>query len=143
MTRNRKIWFLVAYGLLMLWLLFGQRLGQDNDVILQLRPLATLQRFWRVLRYSTDPGQLRHALVNLVGNVVMFIPLGFLIPWIWKFWQKWWRHALLMAGIIVAVEILQIVTALGTCDIDDLILNLVGTGLGYLCWIGVHKIRKR
>lgn len=134
MSRRTKIVILATYSLLMLWLLFGQRLGQESEGILQLRPLSTLKRFLWVLRNSSEPGLRTHAWMNLAGNVAMFVPLGFLVPWIWKFWRKFWWHFLLMTAIIVAVELSQYFLGLGTCDVDDLLLNLAGTELGYLLY---------
>ena len=125
---------LVLYGLLMLWLLFGQRFPMDDVAELQLVPFRTLKLFWRVLASSTDSSMRRHAWVNLLGNVAMFVPLGFLIPQIWQWWRKFWRHMLLMVAIIVMVELSQYVLRLGTCDVDDLLLNLVGTTVGFAMW---------
>ena len=132
----------LVYGLLMLYLLFGQRMGQipagtywqhiRSNV--NLRPLETLWRFWWVLCNSTDSVALRHAVVNLAGNVVMFVPLGLLTPCIWVSMRKFWRHFLYMVLIIVSIEVLQLVTLLGSCDVDDLLLNLVGTTMGFLVW---------
>ena len=131
-----------AYGLVMLYLLFGQRMGQMPDgtywallkANLNLKPLDTLWRFWWVLCNSTDPVALRHAVVNLVGNVVMFVPLGLLTPCIWGKLRKFWVHFVCMLLIIVCIEVLQLVTLLGSCDVDDLLLNLVGTTIGFAGW---------
>lgn len=46
---------------------------------------------------------------------------------------------LLVGGIIVAVELLQLFTLLGSCDIDDLILNMIGAFLGYGLFRMVQK----
>lgn len=132
----------LLYGMWMLYLLFGQRMGQVPvgtyweriTANLNLKPLDTVQRFWWVLKHSTDAGMLRHAVINLAGNVIMFVPLGCLTPCIWGKLQKFWRHFLYMVLIIVCVEVLQLFTLLGSCDVDDLILNLVGTTLGFVIW---------
>ena len=132
----------LVYGLLMLYLLFGQRMGQIPAGTywqhirsnINLRPLETMRRFWWVLRNSTDSVALRHAVVNLAGNVVMFVPLGFLAPCIWVKLRKFGWHFLYMVLIIVSVEVLQLITLLGSCDVDDLILNLVGTTIGFVIW---------
>ena len=134
MKRKWRLLIFCVYSLAMLWLLFGQRIGQDNGAVMQLQPLTTLRLQLRVLFSGSDPGLRYWALRNLAGNVVLFVPLGFLVPWIWGVWRKWWRHALLMTGIIVSVELLQITFSLGTCDIDDLLLNLIGTGMGFFAW---------
>ncbi len=130
------------YALLMLWLLFGQRMGATGDgtyiqrllTNLNLQPMDTVQRFVWVLRNSREPEHLRHAVVNLLGNVVMFLPLGYLAPCIWGKLQAFWRHFLAMVAIIVTIELLQLFTLLGSCDVDDLILNLVGTTIGFVAW---------
>ena len=141
----------LMYGLLMIYLLFGQRMGQlptgtyweQIRANLNWKPLDTVWRFCWVLRNSTDPAALRHAVVNLVGNVVMFVPLGFLTPCIWGKMQKFWQHFLCMVLIIVGIEVLQLFTLLGSCDVDDLILNLVGTTIGFLVWKIVSLFSKK
>jgi glycopeptide antibiotics resistance protein len=140
MAKKREKWLaalFAAYGLMMLWLLFGQRWGQ-NAGGLNLEPFHTLRLFWWVLENSHQPEQLRHAVVNLGGNVAMFVPLGFFVPCIWKKMGKIGWHFLCMVLIILAVELLQLATGLGTCDVDDLILNLVGTAIGF----GLYKLWK-
>lgn len=134
MSKRTKLLLLAVYSLLMLWLLFGQRIGPGSEGILQLQPLHTLRWFLWVLNNSADPGLRTHAWVNLIGNVVMFVPLGFFIPWIWRFWRKFWPHLLLMAVVIVLVELSQYCFRLGTCDVDDLLLNVAGTSVGYLLY---------
>lgn len=141
MSRAKKIALLALYSLLMLWLLFGQRVAGSGVQDMQLQPFRTLRLFWRLLIYSTDPGLRRHAVVNLLGNVIMFVPLGFLLPWIWQFWRRFRWHILGMTGIILCVELSQYVLRLGTCDVDDLILNLVGTTVGFVLWWLAERLK--
>ena len=143
----------LVYGLVMIYLLFGQRMGQIPTgtywerirANLNWKPLDTVWRFCWVLRNSTNPAALRHAVVNLVGNVVMFVPLGYLTPCIWGKMQAFWRHLLTMVLIIVAIEVLQLVTLLGSCDVDDLLLNLVGTTVGFVIWkiLSVWQLKRK
>lgn len=145
MAKNRKFWWellFAAYSFLMLWLLYGQRWGQ-NAGSLNLRPFDTLRCFVWVIQNRTDAESLRHAVVNLAGNVIMFVPLGFLVPGIWQKMQKFGWHFLAMVLSIVLIELLQLVTNLGSCDVDDLMLNLVGTTIGFLLWKAVSYIRKK
>ena len=142
---DRKKWsklLFAAYCILMLWLLYGQRIGnagsgsywQQLKYHIVYTPLETIWRFLWVLRHSTDTNQIRHAVVNLAGNVVMFVPLGFLVPCIWEKPKKFGWHFLTMALTIVAIELTQLFTLLGSCDVDDLLLNLVGTTIGFVLW---------
>lgn len=140
MPKQHRKWYILlfaAYCVIMLWLLFGQRWGQ-NAGGLNLEPFHTLRLFWWVLENSHQPEQLRHAVINLGGNVAMFVPLGFFVPCIWEKMGKIGWHFLCMVLIILAVELLQLATGLGTCDVDDLILNLVGTAIGF----GLYKLWK-
>lgn len=129
-----------VYCAIMLWLLFGQRIGQGGggsywqQMELVHRPLETIRRFIWVLRYSTNQAQIRHAVVNLFGNVLMFVPLGFFAPCIWQKVRKFGWHLLFMALVIFAVELTQLFTLLGSCDVDDLLLNLIGTTMGFGLW---------
>lgn len=76
------------YLLIMLWLLFGQRVGLDGSgsYLEQLRqnvnliPLKTIDGYIRLIQRTTSPYLMRIALVNLAGNAVMFVPLGFFCP---------------------------------------------------------------
>ena len=130
------------YGAVMLWLLFDRVGGIEGvaywDQIranLNLRPFRTIRLFLNVL---TRPAYGTAALTNLGGNVVLFIPLGFFLPRVFPRLQKFWLTILATALIITAVELAQLFTLLGSCDIDDLILNILGAAIGY----GAHKLLK-
>ena len=128
------------YCVLMLYLLFFQRVPflSEETYLLTLRrnlnyiPGDTILRFYRLMRYY--PGYRRAAIVNLFGNIGMFIPLGFGLPWVYARLRRFWKTLLASAGLIVCVELVQLVTLLGHCDVDDLILNLIGVSMGYLLW---------
>ena len=125
----------VAYVVWMLWLLFGQRLGteiysQELARSMNLQPLATIKHFLKLLE-SDSPGLVTHAKINLAGNVVMFIPLGFCLPRIFPKLRGFFKTLSFCFFLIIAVELLQYYSLLGTCDIDDLILNMVGVTIGY------------
>ena len=129
----------VAYCGLMLWLLFGQRLGtvvyeQNLAESMNLQPFATLSMYWKLLKGNASPYYIRHAFINLAGNVIMFVPLGYFLPKIFEKLRKFWKTTLFSLCLIVTVETVQYFTMLGTCDVDDLILNMVGVGIGYLLW---------
>lgn len=131
--------FFFIYALIMLWLLFGQRLGQLSftgyaDKISQninLIPFTTVRLFLRLAKFSIDSRSVALAVRNLFGNVVLFMPLG-VLPMIYPRLKGFGSFILTVAVTITAVELLQLFTLLGSCDIDDLILNLWGASLGYL-----------
>ncbi len=130
-----RLLFLV-YCALMLWLLFGQRWGQSSGLAaahlnINLIPFKTITQYISLLSNETYR---THAVINLFGNVLVFIPLGYLLPRIWQSFRSFFRTVLMVTLLVVLVELLQYVTGLGSCDIDDLILNLLGTVFGYLIW---------
>lgn len=138
--------FLCLYGIAMFWLMFGQRIGSDSyGAYLQqqglnwnLKPFTTIRLYVSLLN-SADGGLARHAWINLAGNVVMFVPLGYLLPNIWKKLRKFYKTVLAAIGIVFAAEVLQYLTGLGSFDIDDFILNCFGIILGYAAWKLINR----
>ena len=144
-TNRRKlhIALFVAYCTLMLWLLFDRTGYVDGIPYFQqmkanLIPFRTLRLFYRLLSHHR-PALVRIAVINLAGNVLMFIPLGFFLPLIFPKLRKIWKYILCVVLIITTVEILQLVTLVGSCDVDDLILNLGGALLGYRLHTRIRK----
>lgn len=161
MIYDREPWRRVAkvlfgcYVLLMLWLLFihsrsagreGMRYWEQVKISFNIIPFRTLSRYLHILAskeyymaiwgaYSIYRFYARHAVINLVGNVVMFVPLGFFLPVIWQSLRRLRFCMLCGASIILCIEIVQLFTLTGSCDIDDLLLNLIGIGLGYVLFL--------
>ena len=145
MKKNR-IWVILfgIYSALMLWLLFdragyaeGIPYWEQASENLNLVPFRTLRLFAGLLD-SSRPEYVRAAVINLGGNVIMFIPLGFLLPRVFEKLNRFRKVLLTTALIITAVEIIQLLTLVGSCDIDDLILNMTGAAMGY----ELHKLTK-
>jgi len=84
-----------------------------------------------VLLYDPSQYNIRLAIVNLFGNIALFVPLGYFLPRLWEGLRKWWRTWLATLLVMTAVELTQLFTLRGTCDVDDLILNLLGAAIGY------------
>ena len=131
-----KIGFAI-YCALMLVLLFGRnRAVEGLPYWEQLRqhfnpvPLRTITNYVRLLS-SANRGFVRAAVINLFGNLVMFVPLGYFLPGVFPKMRAFWKVLLTTAAVITVVELLQMLTLVGSCDIDDLILNLIGSALGY------------
>ena len=108
-----------------------------------LVPLDTVRRFVYVIKHNPNPHMLRYAHLNLGGNVAAFIPFGFFLPCLFDRQRRFWRFLLTAAAVIVCIELLQLVTLRGSCDIDDLILNLIGSALGYAVWKLSVKIKNK
>ena len=135
------------YCAVMLWLLFDRSDIRNpdlpyTDLLRQntnLVPFYTIRSYWHVLKHSSDRYWLAHCFLNLAGNVVLFIPAGWLLPRLWEQMGRFFRFLCLCAGAIFLVETVQLFTLLGRFDIDDLILNLSGMVLGFL----LFQLRRR
>lgn len=74
---------------------------------------------------------------NIFGNILAFMPFSIFIPLIFKKVDKYYKLLLIMIPIIVIIELMQFITISGSCDIDDLILNILGITIMYF----VSKIK--
>ena len=68
---------------------------------------------------------------NTLLNIVLFVPLGILLPFLWKKYGTLKATSLFGFRLSLSIELLQILTYRAT-DINDLIANTLGTVLGYL-----------
>jgi glycopeptide antibiotics resistance protein len=84
-------------------------------------------------------------LVNFLGNLVAFLPPGFLAPWIWPGMRSARRVALLAAALSGSIEAAQYVSGRRVADVDDVILNIGGALLGYASFLAIarwHSLRE-
>lgn len=89
--------------------------------------------------------QIRHitqwwALKNLLGNIIPFVPFGFLLPIAYRKFTSVIK--VLSTGLvsILLIEIFQFFTKLGSFDVDDIILNIIGIICGYLMFLVIKRI---
>lgn len=73
----------------------------------------------------------RLAFGNVIGNIVIFIPLGLYLP-LFKKNKRILVNFMCIFIVSLAVEILQGLLGIGVSDIDDIILNSLGGGIGIL-----------
>lgn len=78
-------------------------------------------------------------IINLLGNIVAFMPFAVFLPTLFKKQNKWYIYFITISLIIVLVEITQAITMSGTCDIDDYILNVLGSMIMFIFMKIVRK----
>ncbi len=147
MTRNR--WaaaiFFALYILLLFYILFFSELS-GRGLMNRTRISYNMQPFLEIKRYLFHWRQigLFSSLLNLFGNIIGFAPLGFLLPSFSRRCRRYWYNTI-MAGYLLsfAVEWIQLVFRAGSCDIDDIILNTLGTAVGYFGFILVQGRRRK
>jgi VanZ family protein len=70
--------------------------------------------------------------VDVVGNIVMFLPLGFLAPLRWSALRSFVRVIVVGAAFSLMIEASQFVLDVGRASsVDDVLLNATGAGIGY------------
>ncbi len=77
--------------------------------------------------------------MTYILNIIMFMPLGFLLPLIWADYRKLKKTVFVGIGLSFTIEFCQLFCLRAT-DIDDLTMNTLGTAFGFVIWIVFHKI---
>ncbi|OON90395.1 MAG: hypothetical protein ATN33_03080 [Epulopiscium sp. Nele67-Bin001] len=81
-----------------------------------------------------DYGYVASFTYNVVGNILWFMPIGILLP---MQMRKYWSiFTIAFCGFCVSlsIEMLQFIFGTGISDIDDLIINTIGTIIGYIIY---------
>lgn len=76
-----------------------------------------------------------HDLLEVLLNVALFIPIGMLLTGAYRK-MKWWQIMGCGFSLSLIIELLQLVTGRGLCEVDDLIHNTLGCMIGF----GVYKV---
>ncbi len=126
----------VIYISVMLYLMLFGRIGtvKINSYTEYLRthtfiiPLKFIYDY--IISIPTD-GIYNFRLRNIIGNTVLFIPPGIFLPYFFKKLRSVKKLIPTFAVIIFIIELLQLFTALGTFDIDDILLNCLGAYAGF------------
>lgn len=95
-----------------------------------LMPMKTIQQMMNIFDLPAIPNSI--AIINLFGNLIAFMPFAFFLPKLFPAMRKALHFLPFMALIIISVEVTQFFTLTGTMDIDDFILNFLGTVLFYI-----------
>lgn len=144
-TRNQKLgWvFFISYlALLVYFMFFAESFGRDpvqRDYAYNLELFKEIKRFYH---YRHQLG-IKAFLMNVIGNVIAFMPCGFFLPIVSRRGRKWYNMVWLVFGLSLCIEVTQLICKVGSFDVDDLLLNTSGGILGYLCNRIVQRIRIR
>ena len=84
-----------------------------------------LEPFRTYRQYYTDD----FTWFEIRANILLFIPIGFLLPMIIK--KQIWLPPIIGIGISVIIELIQLITHRGLCETDDVISNSIGFLIGF------------
>lgn len=85
----------------------------------------------------------REALLNVIGNSFLFLPMGIVFPIVYRKLNTHWKVIAAGVGTSLSIEILQLLFFDRVTDIDDLILNSAGYLLGYGIYLLIQKVKKK
>lgn len=142
-TKRQKLgWvlFLMYLCLLAYFMFFSESFGRtdtDRGYAYNLVPLKEIMRYFRYYRTLGMP----LFLINIVGNMVAFMPFGFFLPIISRRSRKWYNTVSFGLIFSLILETLQLIFKVGSFDVDDMLLNTVGAGLGFLVYRTVQRTR--
>lgn len=81
-------------------------------------------------------------MMTYIFNIMMFMPLGFLLPFIWKNMRKLKTVILISLVYSFSIEICQLFNRRNS-DVDDLLMNVVGAIIGFFIYKAFMKLLKR
>ena len=123
-----------VYVVLMIYFLFfAESMGRataTQEYHYNLQPFKEISRY---LSYYQVIG-IYTVCLNLLGNIAAFLPFGLFFPLLSRKNRSFWKVSFLSFEISLLVEVIQLVTRVGSCDVDDVILNTSGGMLGYACF---------
>ena len=134
-----KILFVLYIAFLLYFLIFSDwygRTGGMREYHYNLVLFKEIQRFWN---YRETLGWVAYA--NLFGNVLIFIPFGFFMQMSSRY-RNFFLTFVYSFGLSLLVETIQLVTKVGSFDVDDIFLNTCGGILGYIAFVICNTIRR-
>lgn len=92
--------------------------------------------------FTGEFSDINRALYNILGNILLFVPLGFCIPLFFNKKNK--LNKVILYGFLASltIESLQLFTKNNITDIDDIIFNTLGSIIGFIIFNIIYSIFK-
>lgn len=143
--KNKSYLHVICYAIFIIYLLFLMKIVLFKytglvDVVkgiatgnlngfrsINLIPLSSIIEFAKIIL----EGNFTRGFNNIIGNIFVFAPLGYFLPLLFNKCKR--INTVILVGFIISFlfETCQYLLYLGSADIDDIILNLVGTVIGF------------
>lgn len=136
-----KVLFVLYIIFIIYFLIFSDWYGRTREMQeyhYNLVLFREIRRFWN---YRDQVG-LFAMFTNLFGNVIIFMPFGFFMPMASRY-RSCFSAVFYSFGLSLCVETFQLLTRVGSFDVDDLLLNTVGGLAGYVIFAVCAAIRRR
>lgn len=132
------IYFVLLFGIVII-----KFRGSFSELLIKMEstPFGTN---YNLIPFKSIGEQLSHfsegwARFNLLGNIIPFVRFGFLLPVVSEKINSFIKILFAGFGFLLFVEVFQFFTRLGSFDVDDIFLNMLGIFIGYLLiWFGIN-----
>ena len=128
-----KILFVLYIFFLLYFLIFSDWYGRSG--------IGEEYRCRRFVEYRETLGFFA-VFTNLFGNILIFVPYGFFIS-VASRMRGFLMTLFYSFGLSLGVEVFQLLTRVGSFDVDDLLLNTIGGILGYVLFLICNGIRRK
>lgn len=139
--QNIAFMFFILYMANLAILLFGLRASFSGFSFIPVKeyfsqninllPLKTLQENFYTNNFAA-----------IIGNIFLLIPFGFLFPSLSGKHKLPFHYFGMLLAFSISIEIAQLLSQLGSFDVDDIFLYLLGGSLGYLLFRSAHPFYK-
>ena len=153
-----SIWVMFILYLLLLinFMILGNNFGRNFEFIFTASKETIKSYFdnnFNVIPFNTIRNYLNNSgvyfdiklvCINILGNLICFMPFAFFLKYLFKRENKFINFFLTILLIVISFELIQLITLSGSFDIDDIILNTLGSILFYLfiSLKGIDKLLK-
>ena len=90
---------------------------------------------WNMVVNLRDGERVMATLAGAAANVALFLPLGFLLPLLVPWFDRWWRTVGAGFALSAAIELSQVAfPGIRRPDVNDVLMNTLGAALGFLAY---------
>lgn len=142
---KRIHWLLfIVYMILLLYMLFfAEQFGRQNSDRIYSYNLVPFQEIKRFIGMWKHEWYRPAVILNLVGNVAVFMPFGYFTATLYQSGKHWYTSILYTFLLSLSIETVQLIFRVGSFDVDDIILNVTGGFLGFLVFVFWQKRKRR
>ena len=136
-----RIMFGVYIICLTYFLFFAESTGRTFEGRTYHYNLELFKEIRRFIVYRHSLGT-KAVLLNLLGNIVAFIPFGFFLPVLYPRCRSFLYTVFFSFEFSLMVETIQLVSKVGSFAVDDMLLNTIGGALGCLIFYWMNRVRR-
>ncbi|TSB47643.1 VanZ family protein [Alkalicoccobacillus porphyridii] len=128
----RRYLFFIFYLVALFYVVWIYKNPHSNQLQYNIIPLHTISLYWHALHH----GYAGVAFVNVLGNIMLTMPVGF-FTLLFNRKPRLWKALIVGLFLSIVIETGQFVLHVAgissrSIDIDDVLLNIMGAGTGYL-----------